>query len=101
MQNHGILDQVLQKNIFLPNVWDDLTLLLHTVCTDCKIEVCIMSDPRPPPSIIINAWPSAQQWRDMDKKNDYENDPTIMSQKFCHFWKDYSKNSTDCKQCQR
>ena len=59
-----------------------------------------MSDKWSSPSIKINTWPSTQQWGDVDKENNQENDPTIMGQEFCHFGKDYSKNSTDGKHCQ-
>ena len=98
IHDHVILHQFLEKTKYYLMFRHDLKIL--TINTDCIIKVCIMSDPRSSPSIIINTWPSTQQWRNVDEENNNENDPSIMSQKFCHFGKDYSKNSTDGKHCQ-
>ena len=50
---------------------------LLTVSADHIINVCVMIYPRSSPSIIIDAWPSAQQRNNVNEANDEENDPSI------------------------
>ena len=48
-----------------------------TVCAHHMINIGVMSNPRSSPSIIIDAWPSAQQRNNVNEANDDKNDPSI------------------------